>query len=236
MKKLLMIATLAFGYIQLNAQDNMTIKMSVKVEGLPEEYAGMAEFDVVTYMKGEKSKTEVTSMMGSQIFLNDGAITTALFEQMGNKTGWTMTKAEAEADEKESAAKKQKPSIEYTTEKKTIAGYECTKAIVTSMVGKDKEKKEVKTDVWFTDKIKMPGTLKGKKGMGPDLSDLKGYPMQTEMSMNQGGMEMKMISTATEVDTKAIEDGVFKVSTEGYKMLTYKEMKDQQKKEMDSDR
>lgn len=234
MKKLLMIAALAFGYIQLNAQDNMTIKMSVKVEGLPEEYAGMAENDVITYMKGDKSKTEVTSMMGSQIFLNDGAMTTALFEQMGNKTGWTMTKAEADADEKEAAGKKQKPSIEYTSEKKMIAGYECTKAIVTSMVGKDKEKKEVKTDVWFTDKIKMPGTSKGKKGgMGPDLSDLKGYPMQTEMSMNQGGMEMKMISTVTEVDTKPVDDGVFKVSTEGYKMLTYKEMKDQQKKEME---
>ncbi len=239
MKKLVVIAALAFGFTQLNAQDNVTVKMSVKVEGLPEEYAGMAENDVVTYMKGEKSKTEVTSMMGSQLFLNDGSLTTVLMEQMGNKTGWTMTKAETEADEKENAAKRQKPTIEYTTEKKMIAGYECTKAIVTSMVGKDKEKKEVKSDVWFTDKIKMPGTSKGRKGggMGPDLTDLKGYPMQTEMSMNQGGMEMKMISTVVEVDTKPIDDGVFKVSTEGYKMMTYKELKEQQKKnseEMDN--
>ena len=115
-----MIAALAFGSIQLNAQDNITVKMSVKVEGLPEEYAGMAENDVITYMKGDKSKTEVTSMMGSQIFLNDGTMTTALFEQMGNKTGWTMTKAEADADEKENAGKKQKPTIEYTAEKKPL--------------------------------------------------------------------------------------------------------------------
>jgi hypothetical protein len=232
MKKLIIIAALAIGIAPLNAQDNMTVKMSVKVEGLPEEYAGMAENDVVTYLKGEKSKTEVTSMMGSQIYLNDGTMTTALMEQMGNKTGWTMTKAEQEADDKENAAKKTKPTIEYTTEKKTIAGYECTKAVVTSMVGKDKEKKEVKTDVWFTEKIKVPGTAKAKRNtMGPDLSDLKGYPMQTEMSMNQGGMDMKMISTVTEVDTKPIDDGVFKVSTEGYKMMTYKELKEQMKKD-----
>src|SRR5687767_13597315 len=101
MKKLIIIAALAIGITPLSAQDNMTVKMSVKVEGLPEEYAGMAENDVVTYLKGEKSKTEVTSMMGSQIYLNDGSMTTALMEQMGNKTGWTMTKAEQEADEKE---------------------------------------------------------------------------------------------------------------------------------------
>jgi hypothetical protein len=228
MKKLIVIASLAFGINVLNAQDNITVKSSLKIEGLPEEYAGMGENDIVTYMKGDKSKTEVTSMMGSQIFLNDGQMTTALMEQMGNKTGWTMTKAEQEADEKENAAKEKKPTIEYTNEKKTIAGYECTKAIVTSLAGK--EKKEVKTNVWFTDKIKMPGTAKGKRGMGPDLSELKGYPMQMEMAMNQGGMEMKMITTVTEVDMKPIDDGVFKVSTEGYKMMTYKEMKEQMKK------
>jgi hypothetical protein len=232
MKKLVVIASLAFGMNVLNAQDNITVKSSLKVEGLPEEYAGMAENDIVTYMKGGKSKTEITSMMGSQVYLNDGQTMTALMEQMGNKSGWTMTKAEMDADEKENAEKNKKPTIEYTSEKKTIAGYECTKAIVTSMVGKDKEKKEVKTNVWFTDKIKMPTTSKGRsRSMGPDLSELKGYPMQTEMSMNQQGMEMKVISTVTEVDMKPIDDGVFKVNTEGYKMQTYKEMKEEMKKQ-----
>ena len=228
MKKLVVIASLAIGINVLSAQDNVTVKSSLKVEGLPEEYAGMAENDIVTYMKGDKSKTEIISMMGSQVYLNDGTMMTALIEQMGNKQGWTMTKAEMEADEKENAEKNKKPSIEYTTEKKTIAGYECTKAIVTSLSGK--EKKEMKTNVWFTDKIKMPGTSKGKsRGMGPDLSELKGYPMQMEMAMNQGGMEMKMITTVTEVDLKPIDDGVFKVNTEGFKMMTYKEMKEQMK-------
>lgn len=233
MKKLITAAALAFCFTAAQAQDNYTIKMSVKVEGLPEEYAGMAENDVVTYMKGEKSKTEVTSMMMSQLIVNDGQVTTTLIEQMGNKTGFTVTKAEQEAEEKEAEAnKKDKPKIEYTTEKKTIAGYECTKAIVTSTT---KDKKELKTTVWFTDKIKQPNApkTKGRRGGmmgGPDLSELKGFPMQTEMSMNQQGMEMKIISTVTEVSTSAIDDSVFKFSTEGYKMMTYKEMKEQSKK------
>jgi hypothetical protein len=237
MKKILLAATLAFSCVSLNAQENYTVKMSYKIEGLPEEYAGMAENDIVTYLKGEKSKIEVTSMMGGQIISNDGETTTVLAESMGNKTGWIMTKADMEAEEKENAAKKTtKPTIEYTTEKKMIAGYECTKAIVTSINGK--EKKELKTTVWYTDKIKQPSApkSKGKKGMmgGPDLGDLKGFPMQTEMTMNQQGMEMKVISTVTEVITTPIDDSVFKVSTEGYKMQSYKEMKEQQKKEMEA--
>jgi hypothetical protein len=234
MKKLVLAAALALGFLQINAQDNFTVKMSFKIEGLPEEYAGMAENDIVTYMKGDKSKTEVTSMMMSQIIVNDGEVSTTLMEQMGNKTGWTMTKAEMEAEEKEANAKKTKPTIEYTTEKKTIAGYECTKAIVTSVSGK--EKKEVKTIVWYTEKLKQPSTAKskGKRGGmmgGPDLTELKGFPMQTEMTANNQGMDMKMISTVTEVSTAAIDDAVFKVSTDGYKMMTYKELKEQMKKE-----
>jgi len=231
MKKIIIAAILVCGLNSLNAQDNYTVKMSIKVEGLPEEYSAMAENEVVVYMKGEKTKHEVTSMMMNQTSLNDGTISTTIMEQMGNKTGWTMTKAEMEADEKENEGKKTKPTIEYTTEKKTVAGYECTKAIVTSVVGK--EKKEQQSTVWFTDKIKQPTTKSSmKKGMmgGPDLSSLKGFPMQTEMSMTQQGMEMKVISTVTEVLTTAIDDSVFKINTEGYKMMTYSELKETMKK------
>jgi len=231
MKIIIIAAMLVSGLSSLNAQDNYTVKMAIKVEGLPEEYSAMAESDVVVYMKGDKTKHEVTSMMMNQTSVNDGTVSTTIMEQMGNKTGWTMTKAEMQADEKENEAKKTKPTIEYTTEKKTVAGYECTKAIVTSVVGK--EKKEQQSTVWFTDKIKQPTTKANiKKGMmgGPDLSSLKGFPMQTEMTVNQQGTELKVISTVTEVLTTPIDDAVFKVNTEGYKMMTYTELKETMKK------
>jgi hypothetical protein len=237
MKKII-FAVAALFTLNSIAQDNYTIKMSVRVEGLPEEYAGMAENDIVTYMKGEKSKTELTSMMMSQISLNDGEKTTTLMEQMGNKTGWVVTKAEAEAEEKESADKKgkTKPKIEYADEKKMIAGYECSKAIVTT-VGKDK--KEQKTTVWYTDKIKQPTTAGAKSGRrggmmgGAELSEIKGFPMETEMSMNNQGMEMKVISTVTEVSTSPIDDKIFTIDTDGYKLMSYKELKESMKAQQD---
>ncbi len=237
MKKLI-LATAAFIALNISAQENYTVKMSVRVEGLPEEYAGMAENDIVTYMKGEKTKMELTSMMMTQVSLNDGEKTTTLMEQMGNKTGWIVTKTEAEEEEKEAASKKgkTKPKVEYADEKKMIAGYECSKAIVTT-VGKDK--KEQKTIVWYTDKIKNPSTSGAKSGRrggmmgGADLSEIKGFPMETEMSMNNQGMEMKVISTVTEVSTSPIEDKIFTIDTEGYKLMSYKELKDSMKAQQD---
>jgi hypothetical protein len=207
------------------AQDH-TVKMSMKMEGLPAEYAAYGEQEITTYMKGERSKTEMASMMGSSTVFYDGKTMTSLTDAMGNKMGFTATKAELEATNKTEAG--DKPKIEYVNEKKTIAGYECGKAIVTT-VGKDK--KENKATVWYTDKIKSNHSEASKaRGRGSlDLSDLKGYPLSMEMNMNQNGMDVKIIMTATEVSTNPIDDSVFAISTEGYKMMTYKEMQEKQK-------
>lgn len=208
----------------VSAQDNYTIKMNMKMEGLPAEYAAYGEQEIVTYLKGDKSKTEMTSMMGSNTVFYDGQKMTSLIDAMGNKTGFTATKEELEATEKEN--KTEKPQIEYTAEKKQIAGYECTKAIVTS-VGKDK--KENKTIVWFTDKIKSnKAHSKGNTGR-IDLGDLKGHPLAMEMSTNQNGMDMKIFMTTTEVLTTPIDESTFAANTEGYKMMSYKEMLEKQK-------
>src|SRR5690606_2504828 len=125
-----------------------TIKMSVKVEGMPAEYAAYGEQEVTTYIKGNNTKTEISSMMFSSVVYYNETTLTSLSEAMGNKTGYTATKEELENMEK--GEKTEAPKIEYFPDKKTIAGYECTKAVVTN-VGKDK--KETKTTVWTTDKI-----------------------------------------------------------------------------------
>lgn len=207
------------------SQENYTVKMKMKIDGLPPEYAGMAEQETVTQIKGEKSRTEVNGMMGTQIMVFDGKTQISLNDAMGNKTGFTATKEELEAAS--NSDKEAKPKVEYTTEKKTIAGYECTKAIVTS---KDKDKKENKVTVWVTDKIKHD--MKGRKGGGRnmmDFGDLKGYPLEIEMASNQGGMDMKILITATDISTAPIADDVFKVDTTGYKMYTYKEYQQKMK-------
>ena len=208
-----------------NSSDCYTIKMSIKAEGLPAEYAAFGEIEMVSYNKGEKSKSETSSMMFSNVVYFDGKLITNLSESMGNKTGYTATKEEMEGLDKNKAAEN-KPKIEYVNDKRTIAGYECTKAIVTSI---DKDKKERQTIVWFTDKLKpLNSNIRraNRRGMAVDLSDLKGMPLAMESTMNMQGMEVKSVMIATEVSNKQIDDAVFVPNTEGYTMLTFKEFQE----------
>lgn len=232
MKKLITSASFILLSAFAIAQDNYTIKMNVKVEGLPPEYAGFGEQEIVNYVKGDKYKQEMSSMMGSSTTVFDGKTLTSVSEAMGNKSGYTATKEEIEAGK--DTKSENKPKIEYTTEKKNIAGYECTKAIITE-IGKDK--KENKMIVWATDKIKQPegASKSSRRGGGMmDLGDLKGYPLEMEMNQNQGGMDMKILISTSEVNTANLDDKIFTVSTEGYKMRTYAEQKAEMKKMQDS--
>ncbi len=225
MKKIITSAALLFITACAIAQDNYTVKMNMKTEGLPPEYAGFGEMEMTNYVKGDKYKNEISSMMMTSTSVFDGKKLTSVTEQMGNKSGFTATKEELDAANKED--KSEKPKIEYLTDKKTIAGYECTKAIVTSV---NKDKKEQKTTVWFTDKIKhTQGKKTGGRGMSLDFGDLKGYPLEIEMAQSQQGFDMKTTITATEVSLTPVDDAVFSISTDGYKMMTYKEMQEKMK-------
>ncbi len=226
MKKLITCIALVFATSIAFAQDDLTVKMTVKVDGLPPEYSAMGESEIVSYHKGEKSKEETTSMMGSSTTYSDGKTVTVLSEQMGEKTGWTATKEEMEAANAKDKSN-DKPKIEYLTDKKTIAGYECTKAIITN-IGKDK--KETKATVWFTEKLKMSDNkTKNRRGPNMNFGDLKGRPLEVETSMSQQGMELKIFVTATEVITAKIDDAIFKPDVTGYKIMTYKEMQEKMK-------
>lgn len=222
---------LVFGLLQLNfhtavAQESYTIKMTMKIEGLPPEWAGFGEQEIINYSKGEMYKKEVNGMMGSSIVCFDGKTLTQLNEGMDKKTGFTASKEELEAmGDKEP---KESPKIEYTSETKKIAGYDCTKAIITS----SSEGKESKVIVWVTEKIKInPKVNKTKgKGMKMDFGDLKGQPLQIEATQNSNGNDMKVIITATEVSTTPLEDSFFTVNTEGYTMMSYQEMLESMKR------
>jgi len=222
------LSTAAFFALSVfaTAQDNYTIKMSLKSEGMPAEYAAYAEMDIVNYIKGDKLKTERNGMMGTSVSLYDGKKMISTNEMMGNKSGFTATKEELESSDKNE--KTEKAKIEYTAEKKMIAGYECTKVIATS-IGKDK--KENKTILWVTDKVKYshPEAHKASGRGMMDLSDLKGYPLAMEIAQNMQGMDIKIIMTTTEISTAPIDDSVFTINTDGYTMMSYKDMLDKQK-------
>ncbi|MCA6435333.1 MAG: hypothetical protein ACK5QC_04200 [Bacteroidota bacterium] len=228
MKTIITLASLAISSFAI-AQDNYTIKSAVSVEGLPADQAAFGEMESTTYIKGDKMKMELSSMMYNMTVANDGEKTFMLQEVMGEKSGFYMTKAESEAEEKEAAAKedknKPKPKIVVTTDKKMIAGFEATKAFVYNT---KKDGKQDTAIVWFTDKIKKPSTKSGR-GMGPNLEGLTGFPLETTYKQNQMGMSMTVTNKANEVLTTAIDDKTFAVDTAGYKVTNYKVFKEKMK-------
>ena len=220
MKKLFStIAVVALTALSLNAQDKIKegfILYDMKIEGIPADQAAMmGDMESKTTFKNGKQLIEATSMMGTTLVLIDDKGMLMLQEQMGNKFGLKQTKEEMEKEAAKSKDKNPDPKIEYVNETKTIAGYECKKAIVT-MVTKDK--KEVKTEVWYSDKFE-PQNNAGAKGKSAPT--VKGMPF--EYTMNFGAMTMKYV--AKEVSTDPVADSKFELSTEGYPMKTMDELK-----------
>lgn len=220
-----LFAILCLFTFSAGAQENYTIKMAMRMEGLPPEMAAMGEMEITNYIKGDKLKSETLGMMGGRTLLIDGEKMTSLNDRMGNKTGYTATRAELEEADK--IKNNPKPKLNYTSEKKTIAGYECTKVVVTTL----REKEEMTSILWVTDKlnIKNNSLMRAQGGKdGLDLSELKGYPLAMEMNQSMNGQNLQMIMTATSVTAGPIDDAIFQLSTEGYRMMTYKEMMSRQ--------
>lgn len=223
MKKLFStLAVVALSVVSLNAQiKEGSITYDMKMEGLPPEQAAMmGDMELKSTFKNGKALTEMSSMMFSNQTLIDDKGMTMLMEQMGNKIAVKQTKEEMAKEEAKIKDKPADPKIEYVNETKTIAGYECKKAIIT-VVGKDK--KEEKMDVWYSDKFE--NTNKEGKGRGQGfMKGLKGVPF--EYAGGQGGMKFKML--AKEVSIEPVADSKFELSTEGYKMMTMDELKTMQ--------
>lgn len=219
MKKILLsaVALTVLSLTSIKAQiKEGYILYDMKIEGLPPEQAAMmGDMETKVTFKNGKSLTELSSMMFTQQALVDESGLVMLMEQMGNKIAIKQTKEELE---KEAAkAKTADPKIEYINETKTIAGYECKKAIITIV---DKDKKEIKTELWYSDKFDNPN--KDGRGRGQNfMKGLKGVPLEYSSSM--GTMKVKMV--AREVSTDQVADSKFVLSTDGYKVLSMDELK-----------
>jgi len=214
------LAVVALSALSLNAQiKEGIITYAMTMEGLPPEQAAMiGDMELKSTFKNTKVLTEMSSMMFTNQTLVDDKGMVMLMEQMGNKIAVKQTKEEMEKEEAKQKEKPADPKIEYTTETKTIAGYECKKAIVTTISGKDK--KEEKMEIWYSDKFE--NLNKEGKGRGQSfMKGLKGVPF--EYSGAQGPMKFKMVSK--EVSIEPVADSKFELSTEGYKMMTMDELK-----------
>ena len=206
-----------FGLITLSNSVNAQIKegaitYTMTIDGLPPEQAAMMEgMEMKTIFKNGKIRSEWNSAFGSSVTVTDGkGGYTTLMDQMGQKI---FMKGKVD-DAKKKEDKLKDPKINYVSETKSIAGYECKKAIIETETGKGES---VKSTVWFTDKF---APIESGGGRGMQFPGLKGVPLEFEMP--QGPMTIKV--TASNVSTTSVSDSKFEVSTEGYTEMSPEDM------------
>lgn len=210
MKKLITAVAIFCSALTFAQEKEGSVTYVITIEGLPPEQAAMmGDMESTTFFKDKKSLTEMNSMMYSYKILNDENGQLFLMDQMGNKFFTRTSKAELDKDAE--VSKDKAPKIEYVNETKSIAGYDCKKAIITATT----KEGEMKSDVWYTDKV--PNYTSGKNA--EMFKGLKGMPL--EFSFNQRGMKMKM--TAKALSFEKVPDSKFVVTTDGY---TEKKMDD----------
>jgi GLPGLI family protein len=203
--------------------------MTVYVNALPKDFEGIITFKI-TYpdsqfpesqmamfpkimtitIKGDKSKSEIITSMGTQIEITDYTQKSkvGLINMMGQKFAIHET-AEEIMKEMESQAK---PEVKLTDETKTVAGYLCRKAIVTV----NDEGTVTTFDVFYTDEL--GGT--DVNFDNPVYKDIQGVLLEFSMSTPQ----FTMVFTATDVEKKGVSAKEFEIPPD-YTITTRDELR-----------
>lgn len=218
MKKVLFIGLLT-GTLGITAQNEGTAIYDMKIEGLPPEQASMmGDMTMKVVWKGDKVYSEQSSMMYEIKSVGDEKGTLILMDQMGNKIYMKIDPNDPKYQEKEKPDYK----IEYMSDTKKIAGYDCKKAVITT---KTRKGEDVKIDIWYTEQIPnyySKQKVSGRRGQNMAyMKELKGMPL--EYTMPQGQITVKV--TAKEINFNPVSDDVFKLSTEGYTEMKPEQLK-----------
>lgn len=152
-----------------------------------------------------KSRADISmGMMGTMTTISDSKAkkSLTLSDMMGMKYA-------VESKLESTDSKPNDQTIEITTETKTIAGYNCTKANVTTAEGSTMV-------IWFTKDI-----VAFTQGQNYMNSKIPGFPM--EMTIFQDGLTIEF--KATSVETTADKKLFKRTIPEGYEVKSEEEMK-----------
>ena len=199
-------------------EGKITYAISIDDAKLPPEAKAMMEGnDFTMFIKGMKTRTEMSMGFQSTVSISDAEKKThvTLMEFMGNKY---MIKDPAEPADKKMPDVK----VNYPGETKTIAGYSCKKADLTF---KDELGKEQTISLYLTEEI--PNSMSYEK-RNYQFRDLKGMPLEFEVRAENG---MKMRMTAKKVSKESVADSNFDIPA-GYKETTMEELRTEMMKSM----
>jgi len=215
MKKFVKVAVLAvagfamFAFTNIIADSNFEgfISYDIKIDSDNPQVAQMMQgSSIKSYIKGNKVRTETNMGMMKMLSIGDSKNpegTAILMDIMGNKYQMKLDdKAKKEAEDN-------KPEVKYLDGTKTIAGYACKEAQITT---KDKKSGTSYTmDIYYTDQL--PFAIDDK------FKGLKGFPLSYNMSQNG----VKFTMTATAINKQSVPDSLFTIPP-GYKVMTQDEM------------
>ncbi len=177
-------------------------------DDLDAQTASMMPKTMKLYIKGSKTRMEMSMGMGTNITVfdaekKDGFV---LIDMMGQKMAMKMTTGDIENKSKDV------PDVDVTVtdETKDIAGYTCKKAIVKPKDGSDEY------TVYYTDELG-DGMLNWDNPMYKDIDGV-----MLEFSSAEKQMNMKF--TAVKVEKKKISDKDFEIPEE-YKVMSMDEFK-----------
>lgn len=215
MKKILFtLAVVCFSFSFIIAQSNeghIVYKIDVSSDD-PEMAMGVAMLNGASMeisFQGKKSSTTMNmgAMMSVTTITNEADEVLML---MGGMMGKKAIKTSVD-EMKKSSDSEDMPEfeIQLVKGKKTVAGYECKKAIIESEEGED-------VIYWYTEEFKMNNEAQGNAN-----GKIPGVALAFETS--NGGMVMSF--EASKVDSKVKDKSVFSMKIpEGYDEMTYKEL------------
>jgi len=188
----------------------ITYKISYPDSKFSEAQLNMFPKVMTVSVKGSKARTEMNVGGGTTVEILDYVAKTkvALINMMGQKFAIKQT---AQEIEKENALQP-KGTVSVTNETKSIAGYNCKKAIVTS----DEDGVKSTFEVWFTEE------LGGKDANfdNPLYKDINGVMLEFLIKTPQITMKL----SATSVEKKAVSAKDFEIPTD-YTLTTQEELK-----------
>lgn len=192
----------------LSAQKQFEGKLTYTIEyiKIPDEMKGMESMlpsGMVTYIKGSKSRTEQESGMGGQnIIIHDSEKeeTMVLMDLLGQK----MAIVPSAEEQKEAKVEMDKMEVELVDESKTVAGYACKKALISS------PEMDFPMAVYYTEEL---------QNNSVDFAKIPGMPLEYVTELQ--GMKMKVV--ATSVEKNKVGGNLFEIPSD-YEKLTGEEL------------
>ena len=212
MKKLVLLSLTLLLSLTVAAQEKieegiMTTKQSMSSDNelMNTQLQSMGDTNSVTYFKGDKSRSDISSpMTGDMSIVIDGTEKQMLMLMNQSALGkkYVLQSTDPSNEDMDNV------KVEKGNETKTILGYQCQQYMVTMK----QDGKEVKMEMFTTNKIS--AISQNTTAMGDKV---EGFPLYYVLKMNQMGATIEIISEVIKIDKESVPEDKFSMTPpEGY--------------------